>query len=164
MNEENTQLKRFGTLSGVFVPNVLTIIGVIFFLRAGWAVGNTGLVGGIFLVVLANSISLATGLSLSAIATNMNLKTGGAYYLVSRSLGIEIGGSIGIPLYFSQALSVSLYVMGFTEALTTLFPFLPDKVVSGTICTALLFLAYKGADVAIKAQYIILGVFSGNEN
>ena len=63
MPEEGQQLKRFGTFSGVFLPNVLTIVGVIFFLRAGWAVGNTGLVGGMLLVVLANAISLASSRS-----------------------------------------------------------------------------------------------------
>jgi amino acid transporter len=156
--EEGQQLKRFGTFGGVFTPNVLTIIGVIFFLRAGWAVGNTGLVGGMMLVVLANAISLATGLSLSAIATNMKVQGGGAYYLVSRSLGLEIGGSIGIPLYFSQALSVALYVMGFTESLVSIFPWLPGKFVSALVCAGLLALAYKGADVALKAQYFIMGI------
>lgn len=34
---------KFGTFGGVFVPNVLTILGVILFLRTGWVVGNAGL-------------------------------------------------------------------------------------------------------------------------
>ncbi|HUT99956.1 MAG TPA: Na-K-Cl cotransporter [Myxococcota bacterium] len=159
MPDEPQTIRRFGTFGGVFTPNFLTIIGVIFFLRAGWAVGNTGLVGGIMLVVLANAISFATSMSISAIATNMNVKTGGAYYLISRSLGLEIGGSIGIPLYFSQALSVALYIMGFTEALSSLLP-LPEKLVSALVCLALMMLAYKGADVALKAQYIIMGILA----
>jgi amino acid transporter len=138
----------------------LTIIGVIFFLRAGWMVGNTGLLGGLLMVVLANAISLATGFSISAIATNMNIKAGGAYYLVSRSLGLEIGGSIGLPLYFSQALSVALYIMGFTESLSPLLPALPAKLVSSVVCIALLYVAYKGADVALKAQYGILAILT----
>ncbi|RLB59721.1 MAG: hypothetical protein DRI34_00870 [Deltaproteobacteria bacterium] len=159
MGADEQTLKRFGTFGGVFTPNFLTIIGVIFFLRAGWVVGNTGLVGGLFTVVLANAISLATGLSLSAIATNMNVKTGGAYYLVSRSLGLEIGGSIGLPLYFSQALSVALYVMGFSEALASLLP-IPQRLVSAVMCAGLLALAYRGADVALKAQYVIMGILA----
>jgi amino acid transporter len=158
VTEEPKTLKRFGTFGGVITPNVLTILGVIFFLRAGWAVGNTGLFGGLMLVVLANAISFATALSLSAIATNMNVKAGGAYYLISRSLGLEIGGSIGLPLYFSQALSVALYIMGFTEALNALLPWLPAKLISALVCAGLMFLAYKGADVAMKAQYFIMGI------
>ena len=31
--------KRFGTFEGVFTPTILTIIGVILFLRLGWVVG-----------------------------------------------------------------------------------------------------------------------------
>ena len=158
MVQDAQQLKRFGTFGGVFVPNVLTIIGVIFFLRSGWMVGNTGLVGGLLMVLLANGISFATGLSLSAIATNMNVKAGGAYYLVSRSLGLEIGGSIGLPLYFSQALSVALYIMGFTEALVSMVDFLPVKITSAVVCLGLFAVAYRGADVVMKAQYVILGV------
>lgn len=34
--------RRFGTFGTVFTPNVLTILGVILFLRAGWVVGNEG--------------------------------------------------------------------------------------------------------------------------
>jgi amino acid transporter len=158
---QNAQpVKRFGTFSGVFTPNVLTIIGVIFFLRAGWVVGNTGLVGALLMVVLANIISFATALSLSAIATNMKVQAGGAYYLISRSLGLEIGGSIGIPLYFSQALSVALYIMGFTESLITLLPWLPAKIASALVCVGLMVVTYKGADVAMKAQYIIMAVLA----
>jgi len=157
---EEKNLKRFGTFGGVFAPNVLTILGVIFFLRAGWAVGNVGLLGGILMVVLANAISFATSLSLSSIATNMNVQGGGAYYLVSRSLGLEIGGSIGLPLYFSQAFSVALYIMGFTEALTSLLPFLPAKITSAVVCGGLLALAYRGADVALRAQYVVMAILA----
>ena len=36
-------VRQLGTVGGVFVPNVLTILGVIMFLRAGWVVGSAGL-------------------------------------------------------------------------------------------------------------------------
>ena len=94
---------RFGTFGGVFTPNVLTILGLILFLRAGWVVGQAGLMGALLIVLIANSISFLTGLSLSAIATSMNVRAGGKYYLISRTLGREIGGAIGVPLYLSQA-------------------------------------------------------------
>ncbi len=97
MTTEN-QAGRFGMFAGVFTPNVLTILGIILFLRIGWVVGQVGLWGAIFIVILANAISLITGLSLSSIATSMRVKAGGNYYLISRTLGLEIGGAIGIPL------------------------------------------------------------------
>lgn len=34
----------FGTFQGVFVPSLLTILGVIMYLRFGWVLGNAGLV------------------------------------------------------------------------------------------------------------------------
>ena len=89
---------RFGTFDGVFTPNILTILGIILFLRLGWVVGQVGLFGALAIVLLANAISLLTGLSLSSVATNMRVRAGGNYYLISRSLGLEIGGAIGIPL------------------------------------------------------------------
>lgn len=67
--------RKFGTFGGVFIPNVLTILGVIMFLRTGWVVGNAGLKEALLILVVANSITLLTTLSLSAIATNT--KVGG---------------------------------------------------------------------------------------
>ena len=33
----------FGTFQGVFTPSILTIIGVVMYLRFGWMLGNVGL-------------------------------------------------------------------------------------------------------------------------
>ena len=109
---------RFGTFAGVFTPNVLTILGIILFLRTGWVVGQAGSTGALVIIGIANAISLLTGLSLSSIATSMDVRAGGNYFLISRSLGLEIGGAIGIPLYLSQAISVAFYIIGFVEAMS----------------------------------------------
>ncbi len=69
--------RLFGTFAGVFTPTLLTILGVIMYLRLGWTVGNAGLIGGIGIVLLASGITTATGLSLSSIATNTRLGAGG---------------------------------------------------------------------------------------
>ena len=37
--------KKFNTFAGVFTPTLLTILGVIMYLRLGWVVGNAGLLG-----------------------------------------------------------------------------------------------------------------------
>ena len=47
---------KFGTFGGVFTPNLLTILGVIMFMRTGWVVGNAGLWGGLLIITLANAI------------------------------------------------------------------------------------------------------------
>ncbi len=151
---------RFGTFKGVFTPNVLTILGIILFLRTGWVVGQAGLWGALAIILMANAISFMTGLSLSAIATSMDVKAGGNYYLISRSLGLEIGGAIGIPLYLSQAISVAFYIIGFTEAMGSIpfFAALDPRLVSSTVALVFVVIAYVGADFALRIQYGILAI------
>lgn len=149
---------RFGTFTGVFTPNILTILGLILFLRMEYVTGQAGLVGALAIVVLGNLISLLTGLSLSAIATNMTVRAGGNYYIISRSLGLEIGGAIGIPLYLSQAISVAFYIIGFTEALLTVefFEQFDPRIISSVVALIFIVIAYAGADFALRIQYVIL--------
>jgi len=87
---------KFGTFSGVFVPNALTILGVILFMRSGWVVGQAGVYNTLIILAVPNCITLLTSLSLSAIATNTKVGGGGAYFLISRSLGLEVGGVMQI--------------------------------------------------------------------
>ena len=82
-----------GTFAGVFTPSILTILGIILFLRVGYVVGAAGLPRALFIILIANGISILTSLSLSAIATNLRVKGGGDYYLISRTLGVEYGGA-----------------------------------------------------------------------
>lgn len=150
--------RKLGAFLGVFTPSVLTILGVILFLRTGWVVGNAGLMPALGIVVLANLITLATAFSISAIATNMHVGGGGAYYMLSRSLGLEIGGAIGIPLFLAQTFSVTLYAFGFAESLKFVWPSLPGvPVAAGTVLVVALISA-RGANLALKAQLPLLGL------
>ena len=151
---------RFGTFAGVFTPNVLTILGIILFLRTGWVVGQAGLAGALVIIALANAISFLTGLSLSSIATSMNVKAGGNYYLISRSLGLEIGGAIGIPLYLSQAISVAFYIIGFVEASAAIpgLNALDPQILATGVALVFVAIAYVGADFALKIQFGILAI------
>jgi hypothetical protein len=99
---------RFGTFTGVFTPTLLTILGVIMYVRMGWVVGNGGLGPALAVLVLGIGITLATGLSLSSIATNTRIGDGGPYAIMNKSLGLEIGGSIGIPLFLTRPLGVAM--------------------------------------------------------
>ena len=149
--------KRFGTFSGVFLPTFLTIIGVIFYLRFGWVVGNAGVLGALGIVVLAHVITVSTALSMASITTNMEVEGGGAYFLISRSLGLEIGGSIGIPLYLSQVISVALYVLGFIESVKLIFPDVNSTILSVVVTLIIGIVSAIGADLAVKMQY---GIFA----
>lgn len=145
-----------GTFGGVFTPSILTILGVIMYLRFGWVVGNVGLVGTLIIVTLSTSITFLTGLSIASIATDQRVRIGGAYYMISRSLGIESGGAIGIPLYFAQALSIALYTVGFAESLVRVFPVLDEKVIGLVTTVVVSVLALASAKAAIRAQYVIM--------
>jgi solute carrier family 12 sodium/potassium/chloride transporter 2 len=145
-----------GTFAGVYTPSILTILGVIMYLRFGWVVGNVGLQGTLLIVTIATSITFLTGLSISEIATDRVVRVGGAYYMISRSLGIETGGAVGIPLYFAQTLSVALYTIGFAESVALTFPSLNQRMVALVTTLLVAFLAIKSARLAIRAQYFIM--------
>ena len=151
---------QFGTFGGVFTPCVLTILGVIMFLRFGEVVGNAGVFYAILIVLAAKLITTLTAFSLSAIATNTRTEGGGAYFLISRSLGVEFGGTIGLVFFIAQAVSVAMYVIGFSEAFTATFPGVSDSIVVVALVTNAIVFAcvYIGAGWTIKVQYLILAV------
>ena len=64
---------KFGTFGGVFTPSLLTILGVIMYLRLPWVVGNAGLFASLGLIAVAHVISVCTGLSISSIATDKSV-------------------------------------------------------------------------------------------
>ncbi|MEO0333631.1 MAG: Na-K-Cl cotransporter, partial [Bacteroidota bacterium] len=147
---------KLGTFGGVFTPSLLTILGVIMYLRFGWVVGNVGLIGTLIIVTLSTSITFLTSLSIASIATDTQVKGGGAYYMISRSLGIEVGGAVGIPLFIAQALSVALYVIGFAESLVAVFPTLNMTLVGCGVTVAIGLLALFSTEATIRIQYFIL--------
>jgi len=154
-----TSATKFGTFGGVFTPCTLTILGVIMFLRFGYVVGQAGVLFALLIVAASKAITVLTGLSLSAIATNTRVKGGGAYYLISRSLGVEFGGAIGVVFFFAQALSVAMYVIGFSEAFVAAVPTGLSIVQVGSIVNLAVFVCvFIGAGWTIKVQYFILAI------
>ena len=77
LKAESPKVEKFGTFLGVYTPSVLTILGLIMYLRFGWVVGNVGLPLTFLIVLLASSVTMVTALSASAIATNMRVGVGG---------------------------------------------------------------------------------------
>lgn len=160
------KIKKFGAFSGVFTPSILTILGVIMYLRLGWVVGEGGLMVTLAIIIISHIISVSTGLSISSIATDKKIKTGGIYYILSRSLGMAMGGSIGIALFIGTALSISLYIVGFTENFLSIGPIADFLGMSGTtgdiriigtfVIIVLIVLALKSTSLVIKTQYFVL--------
>ncbi|MDH3499919.1 MAG: Na-K-Cl cotransporter [Acidimicrobiia bacterium] len=149
--------RKLGTFIGVFTPSILTILGVILYLRTGWVVGNAGILGAVVIVVIANGVTFLTALSVAAVATNMRVGAGGAYFMISRSLGVEIGAAIGIPLFLAQAFSVTLYAFGLAESLQLIWPGVPLRPVAILTILAVALLATRGAGLALKLQLPIMG-------
>ncbi|MEL6822141.1 MAG: Na-K-Cl cotransporter, partial [Calditrichota bacterium] len=156
--EDSSTAGKFGMFGGVFSPTLLTILGVIMYLRLGWVVGNAGLIGAIAIIVIANSITLCTALSMASITTNIKIGAGGAYSIISKSLGLETGGSVGIPFYVSQTLSAALYIIGFTEGWKYIFPEHPALLVGLITWAILMTISYVSTEFAIKIQYVIMAI------
>ncbi|TVQ91834.1 MAG: hypothetical protein EA393_04290 [Bacteroidetes bacterium] len=158
--------RKFGTFGGVFTPSLLTILGVIMYLRLGWVVGQAGLIYTLGIILIAHVISITTGLSLSSIATDKKIKAGGIYYILSRSLGLPIGGAIGATIFLAMALSIALYIVGFSESflsIDTIREFLrleqdinSYRIMGSAVVVVITIIAFISTSLAIKAQYIVL--------
>lgn len=155
---ESTIQHKYGTFAGVFVPTLLTILGVILFVRQGWVVGNAGLMGSWIIVTIAFVIVTFTGLSMSCITTNIRIKAGGAYSIISQSLGLEVGGSVGIPLYLAQTFAITMYIFGFREGWLYIFPEHHALLVDLAVFGVLFAVAFLSAKLAFRIQYLILAV------
>jgi amino acid transporter len=161
-----TQSNKFGT-APVFLTAISTILGAILFLRFGYAVGTLGFWGVILIIFVGHLVTIPTALAISEIATNKRVEGGGEYFIISRSFGLNIGATIGIALFFSQAISVAFYVIAFTEAFEFLFNLLADKydillprqVISLPVMAGLaLLIIKKGANLGVKALYFVVAI------
>ena len=154
---------KFGTFLGVFTPSILTILGLIMYLRFGWVVGNIGLGLTLVVVLLASSITFITALSASAVATNMRVGVGGEYFMISRSLGLELGGAIGIPLFLCRTLSITFYSFGLVESILAFWPAAWGEMpaYTGQLCAAVIIIGItavsgRSAALALKLQIPIM--------
>ena len=160
------QVKKFGT-APVFFTAISTILGAILFLRFGMAVGTLGFGGVLLIILLGHMVTLPTALAISEIATNQKVEGGGEYFIISRSFGLNIGATIGISLFFSQAISVAFYIIAFTETFEPFFNLInenrtvpiPRQLISIPVMLGLsVLILKKGANLGVKALYVIVGI------
>lgn len=157
----------FGTLP-VFMTTISTILGAILFLRFGYAVGHHGFFGALMIILLGHLITIPTAMAIAEIATNQKVLGGGAYFIISRSFGLNIGAAIGLALFLSQAISVSFYIIAFSEAADPLimwlhektgFPVFDKRWISIPAMAILSVLILKrGANMGMKALYVVVAV------
>ncbi|KAG9389998.1 Amino acid permease [Carpediemonas membranifera] len=159
-SEADSGKGTLGTFFGVYVPVVLSILSVILFLRFGWVLGQTGLVEGMFMILVACLMTFFTILSISAIATNGRIKGGGCYYMISRALGPEFGGSIGVIFYCANVFAAVLYLSGFAESVSSTFKlmiyndYLTQLIIASILCFLLTLICLVGASLYAKTTFI----------
>jgi amino acid transporter len=154
------RIKKFGTFAGVFTPSILTILGVIMYLRLPTIVGQAGLWTTLGIILIAHIISITTGLSVSSIATDKKVQAGGTYFMISRSLGLPIGGTLGLALFVGLSFSVSLYIIGFSESFLQYFGWPADTNairIAGTIAlAAVTTITIISTSLALRMQFVIM--------
>ncbi len=158
----------FGT-APVYLAAISTILGAILFLRFGYAVAHTGMLGSILIVLIGHAITIPTALAIAEIATNLKVEGGGEYFIISRSFGPMIGGTIGISLYLSQTISVAFYIIAFSQAFIPLFDwieiktgFMPQIWMVSLPATGLLIILMlkKGAGIGVSALWVVVGILA----
>lgn len=154
--------RKFGAFGGVFTPSILTLVGVIMYLRLPWIIGQAGLLATLGIILVAHIVSGSTGLSVASIATDKKVETGGTYYIISRSLGLPIGGTLGWALFAGLSLSVSLYLIGFAEVFLGYFGFEATldniRLLGSAMLLLITILTFISTSLTIKTQYIILTI------
>ncbi|MBN2349606.1 MAG: amino acid permease [Bacteroidales bacterium] len=155
-----TSSNKFGTFGGVFTPSILTILGVIMYMRLPMIIGESGLYATIGIIIVAHIISITTGLSVSSIATDKKVQAGGTYYMISRSLGLPIGGTLGLALFVGLSFSVSLYLIGFSESFLNFWGFELTKdnirIAGSAILLLVTIITFISTSLALKTQYFIM--------
>jgi amino acid transporter len=156
LDEEVTESRKLGTYLGVYRPTVLTLFGVIMYIRMGWVVGNAGLLGALCILGLTFLITGTAALALSTIATNIRLRAGGVFALVSQSLGLEAGGAIGLPVFLAQSMGAALYIYGFAEGWNSLFPSHPQWAVVLGVYALGFGLSFASERLVLQLQVVVL--------
>jgi hypothetical protein len=109
---EEHQNEGLGTVAGVYLPTIQTVLGVLLFIRLAWVIGTAGVFQGFIIVFVCCLCTFITAISLSAVATNGKIPAGGPYYLISRNLGPEFGGAVGVLFYFATVINGAMEILG----------------------------------------------------
>ncbi len=154
------KLIRLNAFSGAFLPAILSILGVVLYLRLGWIVGSGGIYKALLIISLAFAIALITTCSISATVSNMKIGSGGIYYMLSKAFGLEAASAIAYPLYFAQAIGISFYISGISESLSLYFPSIPQIYLSLMVLIVITFSCLFSTAFLIKAQYLIFALLA----
>ena len=74
---EGSNRGNLGTFKGVFTPSILTILGIILFLRIAYVVGSAGILMALLIIIAANAISVLTSLGNISLDQKSRVTSGG---------------------------------------------------------------------------------------
>lgn len=148
--EQNVNL-----ISGIIVPCLAQMLGVIFYLRLGWIISGIGLAKILVVIALCFCLLLITTLSISSIISNMKIREGGSYYILSRSIGLEMGSAIAVILIVSHIIAIAFCISAFAISFQELYPHLSTFKVELTTALTLGLIVLMCPSTISKMQFII---------
>ena len=146
---------KLGVFFGVMLPGILSVFGVITFLRLPQILGQAGSYYFSVILLIGILINLLTSFSISSTVTNFNLRSGGVYTLISRCFGAELAIAVTLPLYLSLAINVSFCVMGLMEIFDPLIPVGLEGVAQVGILALLLMLSWVNSRGYRVLQFLV---------
>ena len=130
--------KRRPVFERVYRPVLLTMLGVMVYLREGWVVGHAGLFGALLVILITFLISGAAAATFSSALSNARERSGGVLSALSQALGLEPAVCVAVPMVLGQVFAGALFLYGFAEAWGLLFPGHPPMAVGYVALLAVL--------------------------
>lgn len=106
----------------VFISTALSLVSMGLFLRFGSILADAGYVLTLSIALFSLVIIILTGFSISWMISNSKTSTSNIYDLLARTFGLDVSFSITAPLIVSQSLSASFYIIGCSEIILLIYP------------------------------------------
>ena len=160
MSADRQEVKKYGTLLGVFIPSILTILGAIMYLRFGWVVGNAGIWGTMAIVGLANAIHLDHG---TVCIFSCHLSASWCWRRLFSNQSLVRRSTMGGTSWFllsnpSQSISLTLYCYALAEGLSMIFTGAPIKFTAGVFIIGVTVSALKATELVLRSQVFIFAL------
>ncbi len=117
------KIKKIASLIGNYLPTLLIISGIVFFVRLPWAAGESGIFSILLILVLSISIIAGSALILKSFASDKNSQSSGIFNTISNKFGNTLGALVGTILFVGFSLFIGLILLGFSEMSLSYFNF-----------------------------------------
>ncbi len=131
----------------VFISTALSLVSMGLFLRFGSILADAGYILTLSIALFSLVIIILTGFSISWMISNSKTSTSNIYDLLARTFGLDVSFSITAPLILSQSLSASFYIIGCSEIILPIYPWVYVPGIK------LLFFSFASATVLFLNSY-----------